>query len=183
MVDLITVERYDFAKDWTVGRLLLRDARFGFVMEDEIRVKKIRGETAIPFGRFRLGHRHSPKFSKWFLWSEKAQTLIPNPKTNRKYRETAAKKVVYDRLLAMFDDWEEHRLIWILDVPDFEFVLIHWGNTDRETDGCLLVGSVLGMIEGREAVLHSLAHYMDLYPKIFPLVKKGNEYINIIKAA
>ena len=182
--DLITVERYDFNPNWTIGRSYIFDELFGFVMEDEIRVKKVKGETAIPFGRYALGHRYSPKFSHMFLWSEKAQLLIPHPLNNpRQYRNTQTNRIRYDKLRKLYDDWTDHQLIWIMNVPNFEYVLLHVGNTERETDGCLLVGSPLGIVNGREAVLHSQAHYMELYPRIFPLVQKGGQFINIVKAA
>ena len=31
-------------------------------------------------------------------------------------------------------------LPWVQDVPGFEYILIHTGNTDEHTSGCLLVG-------------------------------------------
>ena len=34
-----------------------------------------------------------------------------------------------------------HRgMLHIIDVPNFEYILIHTGNTDEHTAGCLLVG-------------------------------------------
>lgn len=55
-MDLLTVERYDFKSDWTIGRLLLNDVKDGFILEGTFRPDgtKIHGRTAIPFGRFYL---------------------------------------------------------------------------------------------------------------------------------
>lgn len=177
--DLLTAERYHFKPDWTIGRTYIYDQLFGFVLEDEIRVTKVKGETAIWYGRYPLGLRVSPKFSRWFLWSDKAGRLIPNPACNKNFNN----KSEYNALYNKYDDWKEHLLIWIMNVDQFEYVLIHWGNVDRETDACLLVGAGLGIIGGREAVTFSQIHYMDLYEKVFPIIRKGNQFINITKAA
>jgi hypothetical protein len=38
-------------------------------------------------------------------------------------------------------------MLHILDVPNFEYILIHCGNTDDQTEGCLLVGSTADTTE------------------------------------
>lgn len=175
--DLLRNERYKGTKDWTLGRLYVRGEFDGFVVEDELRDKKVPRETAIGAGRYKLGFRHSPKFSKSFLWSKKAGRLIPNVNYS-----LFPNNEFYD-IWKKFTDWVEHFVIWVLDVLGFQFILLHWGSTDLDTDGCLIVGNQLGIVKGREAVLNSRKYYMSLYEKIFPLVEKGSEYITIINPA
>ena len=171
-MDLLVNERYSQKPDCTIGKILLKGSFECYVLEDEIRAVKVPRETAIPAERYLLGHRYSPKFSKHFLWSESARRLVPNPKI---YSISKTDMLLFGSV----KDWKEHSLIWIKDIPYFEFVRIHWGNIDTETDGCLLVGQVLGTYKGKEAVLQSKAAYRSLYEKAFPEIAKGGQYITI----
>lgn len=171
MKELIRVERYNFKEDWTISRLYFLDRLVGYAVEDELREIKIHGETAIPEGFYPLDMRYSPKFSGQFRWSEEKQILLD-------YREARdIRKFPPQEYL-----FENHQLIWIKEVPDFQYILMHWGNTDLDTDGCLVVGSHLGVVKGREAVLNSRRFYSGLYPKIMPLIRQGGwgiRYINV----
>ena len=62
----------------------------------------------------------------------------------------------------------------LLNVPAFEGILIHCGNTAKDTDGCILVGknSKVGM------VLDSKTTYSNLYP-LLEAAYKRNERIFI----
>lgn len=170
MDNLLIVERYDFEPDWTIGRLLINKVKDGFVVEDQIRKigqPKVHGETAIPFGRYALSFRQSPKFSAKFLWSD------------------AHKKLVWATQRANFPeitDFRDHDLIWLKDVPNFQFILVHWGNTDKDTEGCLIVGAKLGMVEGREGVVESRVYYQKMYERVYPIIKAGGQFISVQRA-
>lgn len=171
-MELLTVERYNLKPDWTIGRLLVQGEPVGFTMEDEIRKVKVHGETAIPYGTYELGLRQSPKFSDEYLWSDSHQILI--------------QKSLIDGY-PQVKDFRPHDLIWIKNVPNFEYILLHWGNFDDETDGCLIVGAMVGFANNKhgirkEAVLVSRQFYRALYPKIYSLIKNGSQKISICKA-
>jgi len=56
-------------------------------------------------------------------------------------------------------------MLQVLGVPDFDYILIHIGNTDEDTAGCLLVGQ--GCNTGEELrVASSTAAYRQLYAKV-----------------
>ena len=65
-------------------------------------------------------------------------------------------------------------MLQVLDVPGFEYVLIHIGNDDEDTAGCLLVGSDLGWIDGQRAVVQSTRAYKRLYPKVLRAIESAD---------
>jgi hypothetical protein len=158
MADLINVQRYIFTPDWTLSRYYINDTLSGFGVEDECRLQKVDGETAVPYGRYELGFRQSPKFSGTFYYHDTLNKLI----TVAEYNTLADKA-----------GWHTHDLIWILNIPNFQYVLLHWGNTDLDTDGCYIVGNKIGIVKGREGVLESRPNYQKLYPKVYPLIRNG----------
>ena len=73
-----------------------------------------------------------------------------------------------------YQQFGEGRVPRLLNVPAFEGILIHCGNTAKDTDGCILVGknSKVGM------VLDSKITYSNLYP-LLEAAYKRNERIFI----
>lgn len=50
----------------------------------------------------------------------------------------------------------KYKNVWILhSVPNRSAILIHWGNTEDDTEGCIIVGSEFGTVGGKKAVLGS----------------------------
>ena len=92
----LTIERQLFTNHCTIGRLFIDDLSFCDTLEDVVRDKKIKGETAIPYGTYDVVLDYSNRFKK----------IMPH----------------------------------VLNVPGFEGIRIHTGNTDHDTEGCILVG-------------------------------------------
>ena len=139
---------------YTIGRLSIDGQYFCDTIEDRDRglrqdlptsvnqAKKIRGQTAIPVGRYRvsLGVK-SPKYSK------KKQYAACNGYLPR-----------------------------LINVPAFDGILIHIGNTAADSEGCILVGrnKKVGM------VLESATTFWQLYDRLQTADRKGEQiYITV----
>lgn len=103
----LRLERLWPKKDYTVGRLYVDDRLLCNTLEDRIvdknkngvfdgDEKKVYGESAIPYGTYKIIYNWSPKFGR--------------------------------------------NLPRLLNVPHFEGILIHPGNTAADSAGCILVG-------------------------------------------
>lgn len=151
---VLTVERYKSEKDWTLSEFYIKTVRRGYGVEDEFREIKVPGETRIPNGIYPLGLRQSPKFSEKFYMD--AHGRLNEHKIG--------------------DFTQPHDLIWVMDVPNFQYVLWHWGNTDDDTDGCYIVGSGLADIVDKKkggtqrGVGGSRMKYTEIYPEIRALI-------------
>jgi len=80
-----------------------------------------------------------------------------------------------------FDDFHEG-MLHVLDVPGFEYILIHIGNYETNTEGCLCIGST-PMLDNKLnlSVGSSEAAYRKFYPKVIKAAKENNltiEYID-----
>jgi len=164
----IIVNRQKSSKDWTLSTFesICKTVK-GVGVEDEFRAVKVHGETRIPKGQYDITLTHSPKFSKEYYRDEHGYLIltkdwnVASPEIKRQYA------------------WP-HELILINNIPNFSRVLIHWGNTDLDTEGCYIVGSVFGKTKGRDGVLNSRKKYTQIYPLIFRAIKKGKSTIKFI---
>lgn len=92
----ITIKRLYKTDTSTIGELLIDGIFECFTLEDAERKVKIKAETAIPKGSYKVIINESNRFKR----------LLP----------------------------------LLLNVPDFEGVRIHSGNSNHDTEGCILVG-------------------------------------------
>lgn len=130
----LTLVREIFTNKSTIGSLYVDGTFECYTLEDTIRPVKIKNETAIPLGTYRVRVDYSKHFKR----------EMPH----------------------------------ILDVPNFEGIRIHSGNTDADTEGCVLVGKVRGSnrIEG------SRKAYTPLFDKIKAAIARNEDVGIEIKA-
>ena len=63
-------------------------------------------------------------------------------------------------------------MLWVRDVPGFEYILIHTGNTDEHTSGCLLVGN---SSDYKGFIGSSVDAYKRVYPGIGAALESGED--------
>ena len=68
-------------------------------------------------------------------------------------------------------------MLHITDVPNFEYILIHTGNTDEHTAGCLIVGDAQenNLLLPDGFVGKSVNAYKRIYPSIAKAIADGEE--------
>lgn len=74
-------------------------------------------------------------------------------------------------------------MLWVRNVPNFEFILIHLGNREKDTAGCLLVGETSQEnVTEKGFIGKSTSAYKRIYPPIANALESGEtvsiEYIN-----
>ena len=68
-------------------------------------------------------------------------------------------------------------MLHVINVPNFEYILIHIGNTDEDTAGCLLVGNSQesNLVKKNGFVGSSTNAYKAIYPEIAKAIEEGQE--------
>jgi hypothetical protein len=90
-------------------------------------------------------------------------------KVKGKTRIPAGTYALKKRYSPRFSPIYKHDMLWVYGVPGFEYILIHPGNTAKDTEGCLLVGELIG----KNCILKSRDTYNKIYPIISKAIDKG----------
>lgn len=143
----IKIDRTYRKYSYTIGKLFIDGKFFCNTLEDKDR-----------------GLRQSTPLSDIEKIKVPSQTAIP----------TGIYRVILNQVSPRFSQVEVYKSIdgklpRLLDVPGFDGVLIHAGNTDKDTAGCILVG------ENKEKgkVLNSRIIFFKLYSLMKDAIKRG----------
>ena len=101
------------------------------------------------------------------------ETRIPNGTYELGLRKVGGYHAKYSK---RFDDIHIG-MLHVLDVPNFEYILIHCGNTDEHTAGCLLVGDSQenNQITTNGFIGKSTQAYKRIYPRIAEAIDCGEK--------
>ena len=101
------------------------------------------------------------------------ETRIPSGTYRVTLRTTGG---FHGRYLKKYGDMHKG-MLWVRDVPNFEYILIHTGNTDEHTAGCLIVGDSqqanFGDSDG--FVGSSTQAYKRIYPMVAEVLEGGGD--------
>ena len=101
-----------------------------------------------------------------------AETRIPEGTYDVKLRTTGG---FHSRYAAKFGDWHKG-MLHVQDVPGFEYILIHTGNTDEHTMGCLLVADTSQQNITKDVFIGaSTSAYKRIYPSLAKWLVDGNK--------
>ena len=99
------------------------------------------------------------------------ETRIPDGEYNITFRTVGG---FHNSYANRYGAW--HRgMLWIREVPGFEYILIHTGNTDEHTSGCLLLGDTQTNNQVKEDgfIGSSVQAYKRVYPQIAKVLEDG----------
>ena len=123
-----------------------------------------------PEGREFLAYTLEDEFREEKL---SAETRIPEGTYDIKLRTVGG---FHSRYVAKFGTPWHKGMLHVQDVPGFEYILIHTGNTDEHTMGCLLVAdSSTQNITKDGFVGASVSAYKRIYPSLAQWLVDGNK--------
>jgi len=135
--------------DTTLGAFYINGILKCGTIEDEERNVKVKGETRIPNGIYKVGLRNEGGMN--VTYSEKY-------------------KAIHKGMLCIYNapNWTIKA-----DGMEFQYILIHTGNTDEHTMGCLLLNDILDF--NKDVGSGSATAYIRFYPEIAAALLKGEE--------
>jgi hypothetical protein len=98
-------------------------------------------------------------------------TAIPTGIYNLELREEGG---MLRRYQNKFGEIVHPGMLWLRDVPDFDWVYLHIGNTAKDSEGCILVGSVYD-IRQPDVIGASTVAYKNIHGMIMGAINRGED--------
>ena len=142
----LIVVRINDNRENTLCKLFIDGKFHCYTLEDTWRPFKIKHATRIPAGTYKIDFRTEGKFYDRY-----------SNHRNQKIREL-------------------HKgMLWIKDVPNYQYILIHIGNYARDTSGCLLVGKNYSFNGKERMITQSTNTYLRLYEVVINAMKRKED--------
>ncbi len=143
----LDVVRTQFGADATNGMLFIDGVFECFVLEDQV--------------------REGSKIMK--------ETAIPLGEYEIKFRNVGGFATKYNSRYGV--DFHGSGMLELQNVPNFKYILIHTGNTDEHTAGCLLVGETQQDLDkGKDGFVGGSGDaYKKMYPKVRDALLAGDK--------
>lgn len=87
-------------------------------------------------------------------------------------KETAIPRGKY-KVIIDFSNRFQRMMPHVLDVPQFDGIRIHAGNTPADTEGCILIGMDYDPVQ--KIILKSKVAFDDFFPKLQSAINAGEE--------
>lgn len=147
---VLKLKRRFQTKNATFGELYHKNKKLCSILEDVKRKWKIWGKTRIPAGKYEIKLR--PEGRVW-------------EKYMKQKRFESIRKFV------------KHGLPHLQNVPNYKYILVHCGNTPKDTKGCLLPGVA---DPNNERVNQSTDTFLRIFPFIAkPLIRGEKVFIEV----
>jgi len=156
--NLLLNRLYDNGND-TLGMLYYPDIqgslRYVFSLEDEYREVKKYGETRIPAGRYEIQLRKEGGFYNNYT----------------SHKNTTIKALT-----------KKYGMLEIIGIPEYKYVLIHIGNTDTDTAGCILIGNQADNNSNKKGLVSdSTGAYIFLVSAVYAALEKNKRvFITVV---
>lgn len=128
----------------------------------------------VKFGEdYTIGHLSVDGRFLCYTLEDKVREVIGEPVSSWKVQnQTAIPKGVYPVIITMSARFRT-RLPLLMDVPGFSGVRIHTGNSSKDTEGCILVGSTW---DGKSGWIGSSKVAFSI---LFPVLEQAKEAVTI----
>lgn len=101
-------------------------------------------------------------------------SILPWTRALKIYGETAIPYGRYE-VITNYSNRFKRVMPLLMNVPDFDGIRIHAGNTDQDTHGCPLIG----FTKDNDFIGQSRQAFNDFMPRLVAALKRGKVFINV----